>query len=369
MIEIIEVNDNNRLLNDFVFLPFKLYSKKSFWVPPLISEEKKLLSKKNPFWKDNSRKLYLAKKDGKYVGRIAGIINNEHNSYHNDKVGFFGFFESINDIDVAKLLLSTASDFLKKNGLEKMRGPVNPSMNDTCGVLIYGFYQPPAFMMPYNFPYYDSLLKNSGFCKVMDLYAWYLTISATIDRLERLEQKVIKREDFTIRNFSMKNFNRDVKFIWQLYCEAWKDNWGFVPPTEEQFFYGIQDLKNIGNEKFIFFIEDKGLPVAFSAFLPDFNQVFKKQNGKLHFWQIPHFLRAVKKINSARLAVLGIKDGYKGRGLDLILYIESFKIAKEYGMAGGEMGWTLESNTKINGGIRKMGSELYKRYRLYEREL
>lgn len=367
MIEIIEAD--KQLLNDFINFPFTLYPKKSFWVPPLISEEKKLLSKKNPFWKNNSYKLYLAKQDGKYVGRIAGIINKEHNNYYNDKTGFFGFFESINNIDVSKLLFSSASNFLKENGLNKMRGPVNPSMNDTCGVLIEGFYQPPAFMMPYNFPYYDSLLKNSGLSKAMDLYAWYLTLLAQISRLEKLEQKIIKRENLTIRNLSMKNFKRDVKIIWELYCQAWKDNWGFVPPTEEEFFYGIQDLKNIGNENFIFFIEDKGSPVAFSAFLPDFNQLLKKLNGTLHFWQIPSFLRAIKKISSARLAVLGIKESYQGRGLDLILYVESFKTAKKYGMSGGEMGWTLESNIKINGGIKKMGSELYKRYRLYDKQL
>lgn len=368
MIRIVEA-DNKTLINEFIDIPYKLYPKESFWVPPLKSEEKKLLSSKNPFWKENSYKLFIARKDGKDAGRVAAIINREHNRYHNDKIGFFGFFESVNDNSVTEALIGAASKFLKENGLNSIRGPVNPSMNDTCGVLIEGFYQMPVFMMPYNFPYYDKLLTSVGFSKAMDLYAWYLTLIHPTERLERLEQKIIKREKLSIRKFSKKQFMRDIEYIWELYCNAWKDNWGFTPPTKEQFFFGTKDLKNMVEEDYVLFIENDGKPVAFSVFMPDFNQVLKQYNGVLHFWQIPFLLRSIKKIRSVRMPVLGIKEGWRGRGLDLILYIESFKIAKRYGFAGGEMSWTLETNSRINGGIKKMGSELYKRYRIYEKAL
>ncbi len=368
MIEIIDVDDK-QLRDDFINVPYRLYPKSSFWVPPLRSEERKLFSEKNPFWKENRFKLFIAGENGKNVGRIAAVINKEHNEYYHDKTGFFGFYESINSSVVSSSLIDAASKFLKNNGLRTIRGPVNPSMNDTCGVLIEGFYQPPVFMMPYNFPYYDKQLTSAGLSKAMDLYAWYLTLINPIERLEKLEQRVIKRETLSTRKFSKKHFKRDIGYIWEIYCDAWKDNWGFVPPTKEQFFYGTKDFKDMLEEDFVFFIENKGKPIAFSVFMPDFNIILKKYNGNLHFWQLPFLLRSIKKIRSARMPLLGIRNGYRGRGIDLVLYIEGFKIAKRHGFAGGEMSWILETNGRMNGGIKKMGSELYKRYRIYEKTI
>lgn len=368
MIEVVEAPSKK----EFVLFPWKIYKKHKCWVPPLIREEIELLDEnKNPFYKHAKIKLFLAYKDKEVAGRIAACIDKRHNEYHKDKVGFFGFFECINDFNVSRALLDEASSYLRRQGMDRMRGPVNPSMNDSCGLLIKGFFSPPVFMMPYNPRYYINLLENYGLKKVKDLYAYYLsTLTKPDERLIRIGEKIKKRFNISLRYFSKKALKRDVNIIKDIYSQAWKDNWSFVPPTDEEIAYTAKRLKNIVPEKFIIFAEKEGEPCGYSLILPDFNQALRVINGKITVFNFLEFLSALKKINNCRLITLGIIDKYRRLGIDLLLYLESFKVVEESGYVGGELSWTLEDNLSINKPIEeKMNAELYKVYRIYEKEI
>ncbi len=365
MIEIDQTED----LDEFVGFEFQHYKNDPLYVPPLKAEAKKLLdSKNNPFYKNAKRALFLAKKEGKIAGRIAAIVNYRHNQYHNDKVGFFGFFESINDIDVAKALFAKAEEFLKKNNLEYIRGPISPSMNDISGLLIKGFFNEPVFMMPYNKYYYSELIESCGFKKIKDLYAFYLTTAnKPKERLLKLAGYVQKKFKIELKSFSKKHFDDDVKVIHKLYCEAWKNNWGFVPPTYEEFYYGIKDFKTMVDEELVIIAYKDGKPCGFSAIVPDFNQLLKKLGGKITPFNLPTLIFGLKKINNYRLITLGVTDNCRKMGVDLLLYIKSFEVVERRKGRGGELSWTLEDNDSINKPIMKMGAEHYKTYRIYQK--
>ncbi len=358
-------------LDRFVRFPFSLYEDDLLYVPNLIEEEKKLLDdKKNPFYKYSKRALFFAYKDGYLAGRIAAIVNSRHNEFHKDKVGFFGFFESINDKDVAKALFEAAEKFLKENGLNQIRGPINPSMNDVSGLLIKGFFSEPVFMMPYNKAYYIDLIESYGFKKVKDLYAFYLTTAnKPKERLIKLADYVQNKFKIELRNFSRKNFEEDIKIIHELYCRAWENNWGFVPPTYEEFRWGVEDFKTMIPEELVIIASRNGKPCGFSAIVPDFNQALKYAKGKITPFNALKVLYRFKKIDNYRLITLGVLPECRKMGVDLLLYIKSFEVVERRKGKGGELSWTLEDNDAINKPILKMGAEHYKTYRIYQKEI
>ncbi len=355
----------------FASVPFELYRNDRFYVPQLIEEEVKLIDKEhNPFYKNAERKLFIAYKDGKVSGRIAAIINRRHNEFHGDRIGFFGFFESIDDKTVASALFEPVETFLKKKGMDYIRGPMNPSMNDTCGVLVKGFFSEPVFMMPYNRKYYMDLLEGLGFRKDKDLYAFYLSTSNKPKRkLLKLAEHVQNKYEIKLRNFSRKNFDRDVEIIHHLYSKAWENNWGFVPPTLEEFKYGTEDFKKVIPEELVMIAEKEGRPCGFAAIVPDFNQMLKHLNGKITPFNALKALYYMKKIDNYRLITLGVLPEYRNMGIDLLLYIRSFEVVEKRGGRGGELSWTLEDNDAINKPILKMNAEHYKTYRIYGKAL
>ncbi len=355
----------------FIEVQRELYKGDKFFVPPLEKEEMKLLdTEKNPFYKNASIKLFIAYKDNKPVGRIASIVNRNHNRYHNDKTGFFGFFESIDDVDVAKELFGVAEDYLKANGMNHVRGPTNPSMNDSCGFLLHGYFQEPVFMMPYNRKYYHELVEACGFKKEKDLFAFYLSTSnKPRKRLLRLAEYVQRKYRITLRSFSKRHLERDLDIVWELYCKAWADNWSFTPPTKEEFYYGMEDFKTIVPEELVMIAEKDSKPCGFAAVVPDFNLVLKHVDGRITpFNAIPTLLR-MKKIDSYRLLTLGVLPEFRKMGVDLLLYIRSFEVVEKRGGRGGELSWTLEDNDAINRPIIKMNAEHYKTYRMYGKPL
>ncbi|MCX6828642.1 MAG: N-acetyltransferase, partial [candidate division Zixibacteria bacterium] len=281
-VEVIEV-DSHRLLNTFIKLPFKFYKDEPHWVPPLITERKQFFNKKkNPFYRGAKTKLFLALKDGEVVGRIATCINFYHNEFHQEKVGFFGFFESIDDFEVAAKLFKVAMITLKSEGMEKMRGPTNFSTNHEIGFLIEGFDLPPTVMNPYNKPYLPKLAEKFGLKKVMDLNAFLISKEIPIsERQVNLVKKIKERNSIRIRCVEMSRFDEEVKLINSIYNQAWARNWGFVPMPEDEFFYMAKDLKQIVDPELalIAYVNDE--PAAFSLAVPDINQVLIKLNGRL----------------------------------------------------------------------------------------
>jgi len=358
-------------IDEFIKLPFQLYKNteyEKFWVPPLISELKKLFSIKNPFWKHSKIKIFLAEENGKLLGRVAAIIDNNFIEFHNEKCGFFGYFDCVNNTDVARQLLIEAKKYLKSEGMQIVRGPMNPSTNDECGLLIEGFDSLPAIMMPYNPPYYMNLMEDSGFKKAKDLYAWLRPAKDDPPpRIVKIVEYIRKKENIKFRHFDIKNFERDAKYFKDIYNSAWEKNWGFVPMSDEEIDYMAEGLKPLIDTRLFHFLEIDGIPVAATLAVPDYNFVLKKLNGKMGPLEILKFLYWKRKINFIRLMALGVKKKYRTKGLEAILYYEILMACRKYGYSeGGELSWTLEDNDLINNGISAMGGKIYKKYRIYE---
>lgn len=363
-------NDSDK--NKFINLPWKLYKGDPNWVAPLKFDVKNNLNPdKNPFFQHSKVELYLAEKNGELVGRIGAIINDNHNKFYHDKVGFFGFFECINDKEVSRKLFDTAYKFLKDNGMDTVRGPVNPSTNDECGLLIDAFDKPPVLLMTYNPKYYIDLIEDYGFSKAKDLLALYIpkeviSNEAKMSQLERISNMVKKRENIILRQVNLKDFDNEVQRIREIYNNAWQDNWGFVPMTEDEFKYIAKALKPIAVEEFIIFAEVDGKAIGFSLALPDFNQVLKKMNGTLFPTGLFKLLYYKNKIDLLRVIIMGVNKEYHKKGIDAIFYQDIIKAGNRNGYRGAEISWVLEDNYAMKQTSEKLGAHVYKTYRIYD---
>jgi len=312
--------------------------------------------------------LLLARHEEKIVGRIAGIIDHHYIEFHKEKVGFFGFFESIPEARVANTLLQKIADWLKDHGMEWMAGPMNPSTNDECGLLIEGFDSPPCLMMPFNPRYYPSLLEGFGLMKKMDLYAYLLEESSFLwDRLDRITQRLRKREpQLHIRPIQLGRLDEELKIIKDIYNQAWSRNWGFVPLTDEEINLLAKELKPLVVSDLVLFAYWGEDPIGFSVSLPDYNVVLKHLNGKLGLLGLLKFFYYSKKIDKIRVMLLGIKPDFQKKGVEGLLYVETFRNGIKKGYHRAECSWILEENVLMQHGIEAMGGKRYKTYRIYE---
>ena len=356
-------------LNQFIKFPWKIYKDDKHWVPPLLMEQKTLLDKqKNPFFKAATAEYFLAFRNGETVGRIAAIKNDIHLKYHNDASGQFGFFECINDQQVANALFDTAKSWIKKNGLIYMRGPANPSSNDVYAMLIEGFDDSPRLLMPYNPEYYVKLCENYGMKKAKDMYAWKLVNEKLMasEKLKRGQELVRKRYNLQISQLDMKHFQRDLEKFKFVYNKAWAPNWGFVPMTEEQIDAMAKDMKPIAEPSLVLFGEIDGKLIGAALVMLDYNIIFKTMNGRLFPFNFIKLFTQKKKINWARILTLGIIPEHQKKGLDTIFYWEIVNRAANIGIRLGEASWVLEDNDMMNRGLELMNAERYKKYRIWE---
>jgi hypothetical protein len=367
----IEEVKSQRDLMAFIRYPWEIYKGDRYWVPPLIKDQLHKLSPKHPFRSHSEMIFFLAMKEGKPVGRMAGIIDRNYIEFHREKTGFFGFFESVSDPKVAKALFEKVGSWLKGKGIEKMIGPMNPNTNDECGLLIDGFDSSPCLMMPYNPPYYPSLVENAGLNKAMDLYAYLLKSSSFLDdRLSRITGRSIKKNPHLwVRPINLRHFDDELKIVKEITNQAWSPNWGFVPRTEEEFEDIAKSLKPLVVPDLVLFVYLGEEPIGFSVTLPDYYQVLKHLNGKLGLLGILKFLYYSRKIESVRVMLLGVKQAFQKKGAEGILYLETFKRAIKKGYFQAECSWILESNPLIQHGIEAMGGKRYKTYRIYEAPL
>jgi len=355
-------------LNTFIKFPYHHYKNNPYWVPPLLVDQKVLLNpKKHPFYQHAKVQFFLAEKNGKTAGRIAAIIDYKHNEFHNEKTGFFGFFETIENYEVAEKLLSAARDWVKNEGMNAFRGPLNPSQNEDCGLLIDAFDSPPVVMMPYNPPYYADFIERFGLKKAMDLYAYYIDDkNPPPDKLVRVAEAVRKKENLTIRPLNLKNFKSETKKVWYVYNNAWSKNWGFVPFTEAEFDHIAKNLKQIAIPELALMAEINGEPVGFSLSIPDINQALIHTNGHLFPLGLIKLLWYSKKIDMIRIIIMGVIHKYQKRGIDAIFYLDTWKNAVKKGYWRGEMSWILENNGIMNRSAKMLGGRIYKTYRIYE---
>ena len=345
------------------------------WVSPLRMERKALLNTaKNPFFAHAKIELFLAYKNNNIAGRIAAITNENHNKFHNDNVGFWGFFECEEDQDVANALFDSAANWLRKEEKDEMLGPVNPSTNDECGTLIEGFDTKPFIMMRHNPVYHPELIEKYGNTKAKDLLAWYTTPENSnnhiSEKMERVSSKIIKKYNLSIRTLKVKNLKSEIKLIKEVYNNAWTRNWGFVPFTDAEIDHVAKDLKDIADEDLLFLAEKDGKPIGFCLTLPNVNEILARiPNGKLFPTGIFKLLFGIKKIKSVRTIIMGVNKEYQFLGLGSIFYIRSIKKSLEKGYTAAEMSWILEDNSAMNKAIELFGSRVYKKYRIYKYSL
>lgn len=340
-------------------------------MPPLRHSLTTLLDRdKHPFHHHAEVAYFIAERDGVAVGRIAAIINRLHNEFHNEQTGFFGFFECENDPDTARQLINAASAWLRDRGMERMRGPMNFSTNEECGLLVDGFETRPMIMMPHNPPYYARLMDAAGLEKCRDLLAYWLDDANPPERLVRGLERVLSRTGTTIRSFDMSRFDAEVAAIKEVYNSAWSQNWGFVPMTDAEFAHMAKDLKPVVDPDLCLIAEVDGNPIGFSLALPDLNEALKHlPNGKLLPFGIFRFLWEKRRIRGMRVLTLGFKPGYQHQGIGPAFYVRTLQIGGSKGYTHGEASWILEDNWDMRRPLERMGGRAYKTYRIYETAL
>jgi GNAT superfamily N-acetyltransferase len=370
-VEIVPVSDG-RGLDRFIAFPYDHYRDDPLWVPQLRRDMRTLLTPgKNPFFQHAAAQYWTARRsDGRTVGRIAAIKNDMHNKEHNDRIGFYGFFESIDDQSVANTLFDTAAGWLRAKGCDTMRGPMSPSINDECGLLIANNGTPPSLMMPYNFTYYEQLHERYGFIKAKDLLAYDGGgPAAAPERFRRLGERALRHSGIRLRTLTKKRFAAEVELIKQLYNSAWERNWGFVPLTDAEIDHLAGQLKPIVVPDLVIFAERAGEVVGFAVGLPDFNLALLHNRSGRMFPGILKVLWASRKIHRARILLLGVIPEFRGRGIDAVLYHRIWENSVKHGMPRGEAGWILEDNFLMNTAAQQLGFRVSKTYRIYDKGL
>lgn len=364
---------DKKMKKDFIQVPWNLYSGLPHWVPPLRLSLVELFDPKHPFFKTSKAKAWVAyDQTQRPIARILAVHNPVSQKFHQNKTGFFGFFECPEDQELADKLLELASSFLKKNECDRIQGPVNPSTNYECGLLVKGFDDPPQIMMTYNPPYYQGLLENFGLEKAMDLLAYNYPMEYKLPEvILKISERTKKKEKITYRPVNKSRWDEEVQLMLDIYNDAWEKNWGFIPMSEEEFKNMANELKMVADPELILFAEVENKPVAFIVCLPDFNQVFHNiPNGKLLPTGIFKLLFGKKNINRVRAITMGVKKDYRRLGLETLLYVEVKKaIAEKKRFTHVEMSWILEDNINMNRPLIKMGASPYKTYRIFEKDL
>lgn len=368
-IEVIRV-EKAKDLNRFIRLPWEIYKNDPNWVPPLIKDVKfKLDRARHPFFDHAKMELFMAIQGKHVVGRIAVILDERHNEFHQEHTGFFGMFECIENDDVAQALFSTAESWCREEGMDRIRGPVNLSMNDECGFLLEGFDSSPVIMMTYNPKYYLDLSERYGFVKAKDLYAYKKGEVGVVGRIAKLVERVRQHHNVVVRHVDMKRYDEEVGIIKEIYNAAWELNWGFVPMTSRETDLLAKELKPILDPELVLFAEIDGQPVGVSITIPDYNQVLKRLNGRLGPISLLKFLYYRKKIDGVRSIVFGIKKEFRNTGINTLLYYETEMAGCRLGYEWCEMSWNLEDNDLINRFDAAIGGKLYKKYRIVEKSI
>ncbi len=368
--EIAPVTDG-RDLNRFIAFPYDHYRSDPLWVPQLRMDVRTLLSpKKNPFFQHAEAQYFLARgTDGRAVGRIAAIKNDAHNRAHQDRVGFYGFFESVNDQAVASALFEAAVAWLRGKGFDTMRGPMSPSINDECGLLVDGFDTPPALMMPHNPRYYAALTEGAGFVKAKDLLVYESTGTELPARLVRGAKLAAERKGITLRALDMRRFDREVELVKALYNQAWEKNWGFVPLTAAEIDHLAKQLKPVVVPDLVCFAERGGNVIGFAVALPDLNVALKHNPSGRLFPGILKVLWHARKITRIRVLLLGALREYRQTGVDALMYHWIWTKGRARGYDWAEGGWMLEDNVPMNNAALALGFRPYKTYRIYDKPL
>ena len=336
-------------------------------MPPLRRDVNELIDPaKHPFHQHATVELFLARRRGEIVGRIAAIHNDLHIAAHGERVGFFGLFETIRDESVSRALFDTASHWLGLRGMETMRGPASFSLNEEAGLLVDGFDGSPLVMMPYNPEWYATLVEAYGFSKAKDLIAYWLPYSKPVERLAKIADKLKERYNVELRSLDKKHFWQDVALVRKVYNEAWEKNWGHIPMTEGELDYMAKQLKPVVEPRLVVFAFVDGELAGFGLALPDFNVALKHMNGSLFPFGWAKALWYSRRITTTRVLTLGVLNKFRRTGVGELIQLELMINAQKLGVTGAEFSWILEDNLLMRTALEKMGASAYRTYRLYD---
>ena len=371
----IEKVEGSKALKQFIDFPHDLFAGDPNYVPELFMAQEALLNrKKSPFFQHSTAEYFLAKSpEGKILGRIAAINNKNYNNFSGEKAGFFGFFDLIEDYNVAKALLDTAAEWLRQQGSEYVLGPTNLSTNETCGLLIENFDEPPFVLTTYNYPYYADFLDRYGFVKNTDLLSYELfpeNLSPKLQELSASLEKRLVQNGITIRTIDMKHFDQEVDKFLPIYNASWDQNLGFVPMTEAEVRQMGKDLKMALDPDFVFFAEKDGKTIGIALSIPNLNEVFIKiPRGRLFPTGLFKFLFGKGSIKTLRVVALGILPEYRRMGLDVCFYARTYQTALRKGIKRAEASWILEGNDMMNRALIQIKGKVFRKHRIYEKTL
>jgi GNAT superfamily N-acetyltransferase len=363
-----------RDLKAFIDLPFRLHANHPLWVPPLKLERRIFLNRRlNAYFTHADAEYFLARRDGRVVGRITAQINHAFNDHHGRRWGNFGWIEFEDDLEVLQALLGAAHAWLQARGMERMVGPMDFQMNDESGILIEGFDLRPMVRQPWHPPYYQQRLEEAdGMVKAMDLLMWNLEVAdraSMLPVLFELAEKVESEHGIRLRKMTRRGLRKDLDVFAEIYNKAWRKNWDFVPYGKKDLDAYAQEMQLVFDRNWFMVAEriDTGEAVGMAITVPDVNQVLAKMNGRLLPFGWLTFLRRKRHMDRVRVGFLGVKPEYQHTGVAAKLYVEHFDMAEATAFKGGEMGWILETNTAMNRGMEAMGGRVVKKYRMYER--
>jgi len=367
---------NRRELKRFVKVPFRLHRDHPQWVAPLIFERMQFLDRsRNPFFDHAEAEYFIAERDGEPVGRITAQVDEHWDEHQGGSDGMFGFFETADDPAVAAALLDAACEWVGDRGRERILGPMDFTTNDEVGLLVEGYELRPMILQPWHPPYYRELIEGRGFAKTMDLWMWWLALGELKEgnefhpMIHAAAEKVESEHGITVRHMNKREMRTELQRFMDVYNEAWGDNWGFVPISEDEVAFAAKNLKQVLEERWTWIAERDGEVLGAALTLPDINQALAKLNGRLLPFGWLRFLLAKRKIDHVRVFALGVRPEYQHTGIAAAFYIQHLEEADPEGVYAGETGWILETNEPMNRAMEGMGGRVIKKYRLYERKL
>jgi GNAT superfamily N-acetyltransferase len=371
-IQIVSLTRQPRDISRFLEFSYQIYADDPHWVAPLLMDVKKVFSDANPLFEHAEMELWIALRNGRAVGRICGVLDHHYNEAQKEKAASFGFFECIHDQEVSRRLFETVFDWARKRGMKRVLGPLNPTSNDECGLLVEGFGSSPTLMMTYNPAYYTELIAAAGFLKTRDLLAYELNIQDTpMERLAKLAERVKKKwPELSFHPIRRKTLASDLAKIKEVYNAAWQENWGFVPMTDAEIDFMAERLKPLLLVDISWLVETEREPIGFLLALPDYNIALKPLRGRL---LTPRLVGALPYLLGwrtpkwCRVITLGVKESYRGKGLESVMLFEGLKEGFKAGIQRAEASWILEDNTMMNRLMEVYAGTVSKRYRIYER--
>jgi hypothetical protein len=366
--------EGRRGLRQFIRLPWSIYADDPVWIPPLLLERSEHLSKRNPFFEHAKCKFWLAYRGERAVGRISAQVDHLHLQRYGDATGFFGLLEAEDDPETFQILMEAAERWLSRQGMHRILGPFNLSINQECGLLVEGFDTPPMVMMGHARPYYGFRLEENGYRQEKDLLAYCIEVDFELTKAMRA---VIKRaaRRVRIRSLRRERFREELEILQDIFEDAWSENWGFVPFTKAEFKHLGQNLKHLVHDEYVQIAEVDGSPDAMIIGVPNVNEVIKDLNGRLlpFGWLKLLWRLKVARPKTARVPLMGVRKRHHnsllGAALAVMVVERVRRLGVKYGATKVELSWILDDNTGMRNILESIGGVVYKRYRIYGKDL